>query len=168
MLLSVNWIASFPVLVVGPPAVYGADIPSCSEIASQRSQPGASPKCAPRIIENDRAFEILKNAEQIAFKWYLFGSESDWKKIPRDKMWSLLALTVSAIQSLHDSDGDVIFAISPNSDFEKLMLLQGQYPPKKIKAHARYMASESLALIGKEPKGYPPGHKERLYTLIVY
>jgi hypothetical protein len=154
--------------VVGTTSLHGSDIPSCSVIAASRSQPGASPKCAPQIIENDKAFQVLKSAEQIAFKWYIFGSESEWKKLPPDKVWGLLALTVSAIQSLHDSNADVMFVVSPNGDAEKLLLLYGQYPSKKIKAHARYMASETIELKGEERKGYPPGHKQRLYTLIVY
>ena len=107
-------------------AIYSADIPSCTDIARGRSTPGASPKCAPQIIDNDRAFQILKNAEQISFKWYVFGNESDWKRIPHSQLWSSLAMTVSAIQSLYDTNSDVLFVVTPSNDLEKLMLLQGQ------------------------------------------
>lgn len=128
---------AFCLSVVPGTAVYSADIPSCTDIALGRSKPGASPKCAPQIIDNDRAFQILKNAEQISFKWYVFGSESDWKRIPYSQLWLSLAMTVSAIQSLHDLNSDVLFVVTPSNDLEKLMLLQSQYPLKKIKAHAR-------------------------------
>lgn len=161
-------ILAFCLSVVPGTAVNSADIPSCTDIALGRSKPGASPPCAPQIIDNDRAFQILKNAEQISFKWYVLRSESDWKRLPHSQLWFSLATTVSAIQSLYDMNSDVLFVVPPSNDLEKLMLLQGQYPLKKIKAHARYMMSETLGLIGKRPEGYPPGHKERLYTLIVY
>jgi len=145
------------------------EFPSCTEVVRSRSSLGASPPCAPRIIDNDAALQAVKKAEKISYRYYVFLTEREWQSVSYKDRWNFLALLVCAIQSLYDENSDVFFVVTPASDLEKTLLTLGQYPKNKLKAHGRYMMAETISLShsGKE-ESFPPGHKKRLYTLIVY
>ena len=89
--------------------IWADEIPSCTEVARSRSSPGASPSCAPRIVDNDAAFQAIRKAEKINSNYYVFMTEREWQSLSYKDRWSLLALVVSGIQSLYDANSEVFF-----------------------------------------------------------
>ena len=143
-----------------------AEIPSCMDLVKDRNEPGATEQCAPPIVQNDAAFKIIKEfgLKQVGLNWYIFGKEEGWKTFNAKSRWQLLITSISAIQSLHTGNADIYMVDLPETETEKASLMLGNYPMSKIKGHAKY----NMGKLFNKSNQFPPGHHERMYTLIVY
>jgi hypothetical protein len=155
------------IFLVNTQFAFGQNIPSFMEIAEKRTKPGASPTCAPHIMDNGTAFEVLKPFKKIGYDYYLFATEKEWEKIEYNERWRVLAIAVSAMQSLYGDNCDVYLAVTPKTEMDKLML--GLNPTMdRIKGHAKYIYRVPKNLFGSKTERFPARHHERLYNLIVY
>ncbi|MGE3296125.1 MAG: hypothetical protein AB7I68_02125 [Porticoccaceae bacterium] len=143
-------------------------IPSCYEIVKTKTKAGASPNCAPLIINNDIAFDVINyfNGKRISYDWYFFVAEKDSKMTYKAK-WDALSLFVSSVQSLYEENSDIYFVIYPESDREKSLINLGQYPAEKIIGYAKYVLPKNPFSSNKDHV-FPENHHKRIYKLIVY
>ena len=139
------------------------EIPSCLEFADKQTAPGASPDCAPINITNAEAFNVLQEfkVQKSGYDYFIARRTDEWESLSSSAIWQLLALVVSAIQSLYNENSDVYFI----ADVGRAPMFLDEVPQDQIVARAIY-PSPSLLLNPTEV--YPPGHHERMYTLIVY
>ena len=158
----VSFAEEAPPIMKQPQRSFGEGIPSCMDVA--QSSPGASPPCFPKIIENDKAFDVLRRAEEISYHWYVFGSEKDWQAMSYRDKWTLLALVVSAIQSLHDANSDVHFVVTPANDLDKSLLSLGPSWPQEKVVHLNGLLTDfsSIPLTPKVSVIGLPGPLSRL------
>ncbi len=155
------------ILIFSATALRAENIPSCIEIASKKDKPGASANCAPIILSNDKAFEIIKtfNIKKVGYDRYVFMKKEELLKADHKSKWELLALMVSAVQSLYEENVDCYIAVLPETDAEKTALILGSYPESKVAAHAKYVWPDLKPHPGRK---WPANHHQRLYKLIVY
>ena len=143
------------------------NIHSCINEASNRNKAGASTNCAPVILSNDTAFEIIKtfNVVKVGYDRYIFMKKEKLSKIDYKRKWELIALMVSAVQSLYGENADCYLASLPETEADKTALMLDSYPESRIAACAKYVWPD---LKSHPERKWPPNHHERLYKLIVY
>lgn len=154
-------------MVIFQNVAYSGELPSCIEVAANRQKPGAAPDCAPMIIDNNEAFQLLSQtrAQKLGPRWCIFLTEKAFEDLKRDKnpyelVWEMLAMTVSATQTLYEDMRDIYIAIMPKNETEMAKFIRGEYG--KILAYAK------STLPNPFETEFPPKHRHSVYRLIVY
>ena len=149
---------------------FSNEIPSCIQVVANKNSPGAAPDCAPLIMENEKAFKMIQQlkAQKLGHNWYVFFSKEGLKNLKKDKqpysfVWKMLALLVSATQTLYEHFGDLYVVITPKNKEELQKLLIGTYPQNKTIAFAKSVLPSNLLKLK-----FPPKHRHEIYRLIVY
>ncbi len=147
--------------------VYSEKLPSCIEVVADRQKPGAAPDCAPMILDNDEAFQYISQmkAQKLENKWCIFFTEKAFEELKHDKnpyelIWKMLAMIVSATQTLYEDMRDIYIAILPKNETEMAKFLTGRY--SNILAYAK------STLPNPFETEFPPQHRHYAYRLIVY
>lgn len=159
------WLAALLMVVAlgAPRAASAAEAISCFDV-EERTEPGASDYCAPIRLTNEEAFKALQNLQKlglrkIGFDYFMITTEP----FPPDLVWKVLAVGVSAIQTLYGANADIYVMRPPSARGEELFSLFGEVPEHLLLGRARYVwpVPEKLS-----PPG--PDHFDRFYVLIVY